>query len=925
MVIPQSVDTVPTSNVATFQAYQRQHKYNQHRNTGTNANTMHTDETELYSNRKPLQNSPEKMLQTGVSPPRELTMANSSTDNNNNNSGGGRRTVFGNRVRQRYPTPSNTISDNIRMAPPPPMDPAPFYNIIERGSQITFQQAAPQPPDWQWTTANSNNHPDHDDDDRPPSNNNNNNSHAPPPLSMVVMAQNSHHDDVMNSALTLEDFHSPRNNNNNNGEVNSSNSMVSPLQSPPLRLPQQQQQQQSTAISHSTNSTCTTTALSKIDTTTTNNTNNHNNRRSSSVYHKKHKRRMKIHETVHAQSLLLGLCFMAIWSPNNIMAPNLTQIATFYGMTENERDLYLGSFLALATGVLSFPLSAAIGILTDLYSRKILFVGTALGGALASAATGLSPTYPCLLLARFFSGGFMSASVSVAFSLMGDLFATEERNAASSGLTAMMGLGIILGQVYAGVVGSTQGWQIGFWISSGVTAVLGLCVAIWVQEPVRGGKEKVLQDMIQQGKRYDRKLTWAGFMNAMQNNRSNAILMAQGFFSSLPFGILFVFFNDYLSQERGFSVPDATFIVLVFGVGCAAGGVLGGYLGAKIQSIRRPLLPLFMAATTMLGILPFFGLLNGHTTNAHGYWSIFYAFMGGCFSSMPSVNVRPCLINVNPPETRGASLTAANLIINLARGLGPSCITILGSSFQLSRQVSFNVTLGVFWTLSAIQLCYLAKSLPEDQDRMEAELARYAASALATTTPSKSLDGTDRSSLMAADEFSLEPERPDSNMSLEDDVSLVSIEDRMTTFDNVAVRESISFIQKGMKELNFRPLCAGPHRGLGSYDEEDDSDPDDIEDCDKDEQRRREEAALHMRVPRAAGDDTMSRADLWKRRNMWIQQQQKIYGSTAEGQKDDNDDANARTAEERESNDGVTPTENTRLVYSDLLMLGHAS
>lgn len=589
-----------------------------------------------------------------------------------------------------------------------------------------------------------------------------------------------------------------------------------------------------------------------------------------------------MHETVHAQSLLLGLCFMAIWSPNNIMAPNLTQIASFYGMSESERDLYLGSFLALATGVLSFPLSAAIGILTDLYPRKILFVGTAFGGALASAATGLSPTYPHLLLARFFSGGFMSASVSVAFSLLGDLFAAEERNAASSGLTAMMGLGIILGQVYAGIVGNTRGWQSGFFVSSILTAVLGLCVAIWVQEPVRGGKEKVLQAMIKQGKRYDRTLTWDGFLNAMQNNRSNIILMAQGFFSSLPFGVLFVFFNDYLSQERGFSVPDATFIVLVFGFGCAVGGILGGYLGAKIQAIQRSLLPVFMAVTTMVGILPFFGLLNGHTTNAHGYRPIFYAFMGGCFSSMPSVNVRPCLINVNPPEVRGISLTVSNLVINLARGVGPSCITLLGSSFQLSRQISFNITLGVFWTLSAIQLCLLAQTLPHDQDKMETELARYAASALETTTApgGNVLDGTEQSLLMAADEFSLEPDVPDSNKSLADDVSLVSIEDRMTTFDGMAVRESISFIQKGMQELNFRPMCAGgPQGGFGSYDDDYDSDIDDIEDFDDDELQLREEAR-RMLLSRDYGDDTMSPVDLMKRRNMWIQQQQQLYGAT---------------------------------------------
>ena len=930
MTIPQSVDTVPTSNVATLQAYQRHHA--QQLKHANHHGSRHHPATAMYansaaSNRRPLHNSPHRgQKNVTVSPPQELRFHPHPSDNNNSANHGqdpadaGRRTVFGNRVRERYP---NNYDGTTRALPPPPADPAPFYNIIENGAHITFQQAAPQPPDWEnLTSAEESN------------NNNKNAHHPPPPLSMVVTSnQNSncghgdddddrHHDGIMTSNITLDGFlASPRNSRVGGPSLSAQaavggnpDTMVSPLKSPPLHhLSLDNRDQTSFATTSTTASNTTSTSA----TTTPSKHHAHNSsssKKGRSSHHKKHKR-VKIHETVHAQSLLLGLCFMAIWSPNNIMAPNLTQIATFYGMSETERDLYLGSFLALATGVLSFPLSAAIGILTDLYPRKILFVGTAFGGALASAATGMSPTYPCLLLARFFSGGFMSASVSVAFSLMGDLFAAEERNAASSGLTAMMGLGIILGQVYAGVVGSTKGWQIGFWISSVVTAVLGLCVAIWVQEPVRGGKEKVLQDMLQQGKRYDRKLTWAGFLNAMRNNRSNSILMAQGFFSSLPFGILFVFFNDYLSQERGFSVPDATFIVLVFGVGCAVGGILGGYLGAWIQSIRRSLLPLFMAATTMLGILPFFGLLNGHTTNAHGYWSIMYAFMGGCFSSMPSVNVRPCLINVNPPETRGASLTAANLIINLARGLGPSCITLLGSSFDMSRQVSFNVTLGVFWTLSAIQLCFLAQTLPQDQDKMEAELALYAASALATVIPGQFLDGTDQSSLMTADEYSLEPDRPDSSKSLADDVSLVSIEDRMTTFDGIAVKESISFIQKGMSELNFHPLCTGPRGGDGSYDDEDDSDPDEIEEFDEEEQQRREDARK-MLASRYAGDDTMSPVDLLKRRNMWIQQQQKVYGATGDDDGDDPSpdvDNSAGQGEKKTNKDGP-PTEQTRLI-----------
>jgi predicted MFS family arabinose efflux permease len=150
--------------------------------------------------------------------------------------------------------------------------------------------------------------------------------------------------------------------------------------------------------------------------------------------------------------------------------------------------------------------------------------------------------------------------------------------------------------------------------------------------------------------------------------------------------------NDFLSQERNFSVPDATFLVFLFGLGCAVGGVLGGYLGQKAQAINRSYLPLFMSATTLLGILPFLGLLNSNFSSARGPRAVFFSISGGIIASLPAVNVRPVLINVNPPETRGASLTAANLLINLGRGFGPSCITLMGTIWHVDRKFAFNVT-----------------------------------------------------------------------------------------------------------------------------------------------------------------------------------------------------------------------------------------
>jgi len=592
--------------------------------------------------------------------------------------------------------------------------------------------------------------------------------------------------------------------------------------------------------------------------------------------------RPAVHETIHAQSLLLGLAFMAVWLPNNVMAPNLTQMSDFFEMNEIERDLYLGSYCALAVGVFSLPISGLIGFMADFYSRKRLFVACVVFGALSSAWTGWSRNFWSLFFARLFSGGCMSGSVPVAFSLLGDLFSAEERNAASSGLTAMMGLGIIAGQVYAGTVGPIKGWQYPFFVSASLQVVAAVMIALWIAEPLRGGKEKALQDMIKSGNKYDRQLTLEGFIHAMHKNASNSILLWQGFLTSLPWGIVFVFLNDYLSQEKGFTVPEATFMVMLFGVGCAIGGIAGGYFGQLFMSRNRSYLPLYMAASTFLGIFPFLGLLNSEFPNHHGYQAKIYSILGGCIASLPSVNVRPCILNVNPPETRGAALTAANLLVTLGRGMGPSCIVVMGSVFQASRQLSINVTLAGFWTISAIQLVFLSKTLPRDQDAMEEELARYAASAqgqdvkgrenrngklshtMTNGGSSSSALGT-TSPVHAETTRLLAPSTPgDRSVSAQTDAeSILSIEDYMTSFDGTAARRSLEFVRMGIRELNDEFTHRQQHChgcGTGSIDEDDHIGT--IEEVN--------EADVSIL------SDDLSEDEIQRRRDLWIRHQQEL-------------------------------------------------
>ncbi|KAL9183619.1 hypothetical protein ACHAXT_004475 [Thalassiosira profunda] len=505
----------------------------------------------------------------------------------------------------------------------------------------------------------------------------------------------------------------------------------------------------------------------------------------------------------HAQALLLSVAFFFIWTPQNLLAPNLTQAAHDFGYGDdtNARDLYLGSNLALATSVLSLPVSAFIGYASDFVSsRRMLISITTLVGGMAAIGTAVSTSYFQLILSRFVCGSCMSGSVPVVFSLLSDWFDDKDRNAASSGFTAMMGAGILAGQVYAGCTGPTAGWRHSFFASGILTMVMAAMVAVCVREPVRGGKEQILKEMIASGRTYDKKLTWRQFVSSMTNHPSNCLLMLQGFFSNIPWGVMFVFLNDFLSQEKGLTVPDATFIVAVFGVGCAAGGILGGFLGSLASRADRRYLPLFMAFTTLLGVAPFLALLDDDSYDRAGPMPCFYAFVGGCLASMPSVNVRPCIINVNPPEIRGAVLTTANLIINAARGAGPSFLTaILMGILQEDRSTGFNVMISAFWTITSIQLACLAKTLPQDTEKMETELAKYANASL-DLYGSFSVDDDTRAGI-------------ESVATLDGDRSLFSIENQATAFDAKAAVESVHFLGDALGEVGDLSFCGQTARG----------------------------------------------------------------------------------------------------------------
>jgi hypothetical protein len=110
----------------------------------------------------------------------------------------------------------------------------------------------------------------------------------------------------------------------------------------------------------------------------------------------------------------------------------------------------------------------------------------------------------------------------------------------------------------------------------------------------------------------------------------------------------------------------------------------------------------------------------------------------------------------------------------------------------VDRQSGFNVLIIIFWSLTAIQLAVLAKTLPADEEQMLTDLLTYADSkiALANGYGSVSLDEDNHSEL----------ESQYCDNTIDDDRTIYSIETLSTSFDAVAARSTLKFIGSSLTE-----------------------------------------------------------------------------------------------------------------------------
>jgi MFS family permease len=220
--------------------------------------------------------------------------------------------------------------------------------------------------------------------------------------------------------------------------------------------------------------------------------------------------------------------------------------------------------------------------------------------------------------------------------------------------------------------------------------------------------------------------------------QSNILVFAQALFGTIPWSVITVYLPDYLAQEQGFSVPGATLLVLLFGIGAVVGGVAGGLLGSRLYKRGPSLMPLVFGLTQAASALPMLWLINaqlltypeGHAAKGGAgqgeggsvRWQVFpVAITAGLFASLTGPNLKAILMNVNVAQLRGAVFTFAYIFDSISKGLAPALISMAVARVG-SRQAVFSVAL-LGWVASGLIIMCISRCVARDEAEAQAKAA----------------------------------------------------------------------------------------------------------------------------------------------------------------------------------------------------------
>eukprot|EP00744_Colponema_vietnamica_P015056 GILI01021086.1.p1 GENE.GILI01021086.1~~GILI01021086.1.p1 ORF type:complete len:496 (-),score=67.72 GILI01021086.1:23-1510(-) len=421
---------------------------------------------------------------------------------------------------------------------------------------------------------------------------------------------------------------------------------------------------------------------------------------------------------------LLTLTTIFVFADQNTLAPNLTPIAREFGFSDQERDKKLGGDIAAVFFLLGGIASVVVGFLADIYSRKKLFCSVIILAAIPGFCIGWVKTYEELFWLRAMSGIGVGGALPLVYSIVGDWYPPDKRSSASAVMSVAMGFGMLYGQVLSAAAG-TVNWRLPFIIVAVPNIILATVTYFVMEEPLRGQSEEALKELYNSNMQYEEKLNFKDFLHIF-TIKTNIVIILQALPCTLPWGVMYVYFNDFMVQNKGLSITQSSLCLVFFGMGGSVGCLSGGVIGDRIYRKNPAYLPVLCAFCTVAAAIPIVTVVNWprfhDPTHGELFPIYFLTVIGAFFAMLPAPNLRVMLLNVNVPETRGSVFGLYNIFDDLGKGFGPVIVSELIMAMG-NRESAFSVS-SLCWIVCGLVILLSYFTFPQDEASMRDVLRR---------------------------------------------------------------------------------------------------------------------------------------------------------------------------------------------------------
>jgi MFS transporter, Spinster family, sphingosine-1-phosphate transporter len=326
--------------------------------------------------------------------------------------------------------------------------------------------------------------------------------------------------------------------------------------------------------------------------------------------------------------------------------------------------------------------------------------------SLATAGSGLAPTFAFLLLARALVGIGEASYGVVTPSLISDLYPASRRGRAMAIFYAAIPVGSALSYILGGAIGAAFGWRNAFF-AVGIPGLLLALALLVVREPPLGRFDAQRSSAIP--------LSLGASLRALRARPSYLVNTAAQTVYTFSMGGLAYWMPTYFTSERGLSLENANYLfgiclVLAGFVGTIVGGYVGDHLSVRFRGAHF----VFSGVTLALS-LPF-TLLAVLAARPAIFWSGMFITLLLLFLNTGPLNA--AMTNVLPPELRARGFALYTVAIHLlGDALSPTLIGVASDAIGLRLPV---LVTGLLLVLSGLILLLGRRTLSRDLEAVPA-------------------------------------------------------------------------------------------------------------------------------------------------------------------------------------------------------------